>query len=149
MNLLATKRNDRDSLTCKTIVKLSKPVSGIQPPNKNSADVCRLHFSMFASIIVTNIFVGTCAELQQAAVGTATDDIVAELTAEDITCDSWTTFEITTNRLKIVMGEGLADTGRSSFHNVRFMVSSTLRIDFWASFSGDKPEDDEVRHSHM
>lgn len=86
---------------------------------------------------------GDCADLQSAAAATATDDVVAELAVEEITCDSWTNFEITTNRLKLVAGEGFDDEAGFFFRNVRFVVSSgVLRMDFHAHFF---LAEDEVR----
>lgn len=60
-------------------------------------------------------------------------------------CDSWTTFEVTDNRLKIVAGEGVTDEDGISLRNVRFSVpSGVLRIDPKVSFYRNSGED-EVR----
>lgn len=83
-------------------------------------------------------------DLQEAAIETATDDVIAELEVQDIACPSWTTFEVTNNRLKLVAGGDLTDEDGFFFHNVRFEVYSVLRFEFHAHFFGDMPADDEV-----
>lgn len=79
----------------------------------------------------------TCADLQLAAAAAGSSDTVGVLTGGGVSCDAWTTFEVTHNKLKLVA----PDTGFNAdhtfvFENVRFLVSSgVLRVDPEVSFS--------------
>ncbi|CAN0378760.1 unnamed protein product, partial [Laminaria digitata] len=87
---------------------------------------------------VTNLSIGTCAELQDAAGATSSDEVVGELVNGGVSCDTWTTFEIAANRLKLIAPEGSSSDDVFVFNNVRLLVASdaTLRVLPMVEFTG-------------
>lgn len=108
-------------------------------PENQSALSYVSHAPTFDLTCDHDICAGTCDELQEAAAATCDGDVIAELTSGEVTCESWTTFEIANNKLKIVLDEASRNVDGGLFYNVRFLVSSgALHVDVPVRFRGDK-----------
>ena len=85
-----------------------------------------------------NFISGSCDDLQEAANATASDYVVGQLASGGVSCDSWTSFEINNNRLKLIAANDAASNDVFVFNNVRFVIgeSGILRVSPSAEFTG-------------
>ncbi|CAM9532525.1 unnamed protein product [Ectocarpus sp. 8 AP-2014] len=92
------------------------------------------HLASFANAAyVAQMDIASCADLQSAAGALSGGNIEGVLVESEITCDDWTTVEISQNKLKLT---GQATT----FTSVRFVVAdgAILRVDTAVEFTGDQ-----------
>ncbi|CAM9862197.1 unnamed protein product [Ascophyllum nodosum] len=94
----------------------------------------------------TTVSVGSCDDLQEAANATASDYVVGQLASGGVSCDSWTSFEINNNRLKLIAANDAASNDVFVFNNVRFVIgeSGILRVSPSAEFTGADGSSQEV-----